>query len=160
MRRALPFALLILAAPAWAGEITGRAAVTDGDTIEIHGQRIRINGVDAPESRQICKDAAGADYRCGQAAALALDDFLSASRPTKCIEVDRDQYKRIVADCYRADGASVAAWMVRKGHALDWRRYSKGRYAADQQAAQQERAGVWQGEFVEPWEHRRLKRAN
>lgn len=139
MKRALPFALLILVTPAWAGEITGRAAVIDGDTVDIHGQRVRINGVDAPESRQICKDARGADYRCGQAAALALDDYLSASRPTKCIEVDRDRYGRTVADCYRADGASVAAWMVRQGHALDWPRYSKGRYAGEQRTAQQER---------------------
>jgi endonuclease YncB( thermonuclease family) len=27
-------------------EITGRASVIDGDTIEIHGQRIRLHGVD------------------------------------------------------------------------------------------------------------------
>lgn len=31
--------------------ITGTASVIDGDTIEIHGQRIRFHGIDAPESR-------------------------------------------------------------------------------------------------------------
>jgi len=31
------------------------ASVIDGDTIEVHGQRIRIHGIDAPESRQLCR---------------------------------------------------------------------------------------------------------
>ena len=141
-----------------ADAVTGRASVIDGDTIEIHGQRIRLNGVDAPESRQLCQDSNGKEYRCGQAAALALDDYLAAGRPTRCVEVDRDRYRRIVADCFRADGASVAAWLVRNGHALDWPRYSKGRYVDDQQTARQVKVGIWRGLFVEPWEWRRGKR--
>lgn len=43
-------------------------------SIEIHGQRIRLHGIDAPESRQLCDDARGKPYRCGQKAALALSD--------------------------------------------------------------------------------------
>ena len=47
----------------------------DGDTIDIHGERIRLFGIDAPESRQTCTDAArDTTYRCGQRAAEALDD--------------------------------------------------------------------------------------
>ncbi|TIW00755.1 MAG: thermonuclease family protein, partial [Mesorhizobium sp.] len=44
--------------------IAGVASVIDGDTIEVHGQRIRFNGIDAPESKQYCDDAKGFEYPC------------------------------------------------------------------------------------------------
>jgi endonuclease YncB( thermonuclease family) len=138
--------------------IVGRASVVDGDTIDIGKERIRFNGVDAPESWQRCKDAAGKDYRCGAVAAEALDAWLAKSRPTRCEFLNRDQHKRVVGNCFRADGASVAAWLVRNGHALDWPRYSKGAYAKDQAAARRAGAGIWQGSFVEPWEARKARR--
>lgn len=37
-----------------ADDIIGVASVTDGDTIVIHEERIRLEGVDSPETRQIC----------------------------------------------------------------------------------------------------------
>lgn len=140
------------------GPIVGRATVVDGDTIDIRGERIRFDGIDAPESWQKCEDATGRSYPCGRVSALALDAFLALSRPTTCHFRERDRYGRFVGDCYRADGKSIAAWMVRQGHALDWRRYSKGRFAKDQAAAKSAKSGMWRGRFLEPWEARRLRR--
>ena len=148
--------LSLFSQPAWAGQvIEGRASVIDGDTIDIQGQRIRFNGIDAPESRQPCKDGDGQAYRCGKVSAEALDKFLSQSRPTRCEVLNRDRYKRFVADCFRSDGESVSAWMARNGHAVDWPRYSKGAYAAFQADAMKERLGVWTGQFEMPWEWRK-----
>jgi len=47
---------------------------------------------------------------------------------------------------------------VRRGHALDWPRFSHGRYAGEQRLAMAEKQGVWRGSFQNPWEWRALAR--
>lgn len=156
MLRPAALALILLATPTFAAEpITGRATVIDGDTIEIAGTRIRIQGIDAPESWQRCWDAAGKSYRCGKVASEALDGFLAASRPTRCDPLNKDRYGRTVADCFRADGKSIGPYMVRTGNALDYRQYSKGAYAEDEAHAKAAKAGMWQGRFDAPWDARK-----
>lgn len=148
----LVFALALSIAPAVgvkAAEIIGRASVIDGDTIDVQGVRIRFDGIDAPESYQRCADKAGRSYRCGKASADALDAFLAESRPIICRKTGRDR-KRIVALCNRADGADVNRWLVANGYAIDWPKYSRGRYAAEQSRAQKAKAGMWSGSFEWP----------
>lgn len=152
--RLLTSALSIGAAlvmPAVAAEpITGRATVIDGDTIEIRGERIRLHGVDAPESWQQCENAAGSNYRCGNEAAFAPERFLAASRPTHCRIVDRDRHKRFVGVCFRADGREVNRWLVESGNAVDWEKYSNGAYANAQAFARSRAVGIWRGKFQLP----------
>jgi endonuclease YncB( thermonuclease family) len=152
------FAALILASipDAFADDLAGRASVIDGDTLEIHGTRIRLWGIDAPELDQLCRNRSSEHYRCAQKAANDLDSFI-VRRPVECVEVDRDQYKRAVAVCAVA-GIDLADWMVRNGHALDWPQYSKGDYAAAQDEAKRAERGMWSGGFVEPWRYRTCRR--
>ncbi len=157
MARALAVAIVLLVAalaPAAHADVAGRASVIDGDTIEVHGQRIRLHGIDAPESAQLCLTE-DKRWRCGQQAALALDDKI-AGRPVACAEKDRDRYGRIVAVC-RAGGQDLNAWLVAEGWALAYRRYSTD-YVDEEGTARAARKGVWRGPFVPPWDWRRGQR--
>lgn len=158
--RLLPLAaatLLLLAMPATSmAEVTGEASVLDADTLEIHGQRIRLWGVDAPESRQTCQDAQSRTYRCGQRAVLVISDWIGA-RPLSCTTIDRDQYGRDVSKCTVA-GQDVGEHLVRAGWAIDYREYSRGAYAAPEREARAAKRGLWAGHFEEPAAWRRNER--
>jgi endonuclease YncB( thermonuclease family) len=151
MRSYLLLALLITT-PALADPIVGRASVIDGDTLEVRGTRIRLHGIDAPESAQLCKDAAGKDYHCGQTAALALSDHIG-KRLVSCDPRDTDRYGRVVAVCW-AETEDLNAWMVRQGHAIACRRYVED-YANAELTAKALRTGIWAGTIQGPsgWRH-------
>jgi endonuclease YncB( thermonuclease family) len=163
MRRALALSigLLALNAPAWASDIVGKASVIDGDTIEIHGQRIRLWGIDAPESDQLCRGSDSLHYQCGRLAANALATlFVAIPRPVTCSPTGLDQYGRTLAVCFLGEpGPDIGKWLVANGHALDWPQYSKGQYAEDQRGAEKSERGVWRGSFVEPWKYRACRRS-
>jgi endonuclease YncB( thermonuclease family) len=150
---------LIIVSPEMAAaqeQIVGQASVIDGDTLEIRGIRIRLFGIDAPESDQTCHDDDGKLYRCGQKAANDLSEFIGA-KTVSCAPQDIDRYGRTVAVCSVAT-IDTADWLVRKGLAFDWPQYSKGRYAGAQKEAERTGDGMWGGQWVVPWRYRECKR--
>jgi endonuclease YncB( thermonuclease family) len=148
-------AALLVPQSAAALEMAGRATVVDGDTIEIRGERLRLHGIDAPESGQLCLDERGARYRCGQRAAVALADRIGTA-PVRCDLLDRDRYDRHIARCFQGD-TDLNRWMVLHGQAVAYRRYST-EYVSVEAHARGQRIGVWQGDFDLPWEWRRKNR--
>lgn len=151
----LALALFVVApTPAKAETLTGRASVVDGDTLTIHGQRVRLHGIDAPETGQTCT-ARGEDFRCGQTAALVLADKIGR-RSVVCEGNEHDRYGRLTAVC-TLRGQDLNAWMVTQGWALAYRAYSSDYVRQEEHAAARKR-GLWQGAFVAPWEWRRSRR--
>ncbi len=134
--------------------LLGTASVIDGDTIEIHGQRIRLHGIDAPESRQECTRSGGTSWRCGQQATLALSDRIGRS-VVRCDPRDRDRYGRIIAICFKGT-EDLSRWMVASGWAVAYRKYALD-YVADEERAHLARIGIWSENFDMPWDWRSQK---
>lgn len=130
--------------------LSGPAQVIDGDTLDVGGVRVRLHGIDAPESAQTCL-AGGERWRCGQRATRALRNRID-SRTVACEERDRGHYGRMVAVC-RLGGSDLNAWMVSEGWALAYRRFSR-EYEAEEASAKAARRGLWRGDFVAPWDWR------
>jgi endonuclease YncB( thermonuclease family) len=148
-------ALALLATPAAAETIAGRARVIDGDTIEVRHTRIRLHGIDAPELHQECHRKAAAValvYPCGREARAALERIIGAGEVT-CEGRDRDRYGRTVATC-TARGNDIGREMVREGWAVAFTRYSRT-YVADESEARAAGRGIWAGAFEIPADWRR-----
>lgn len=155
VRSILIAAIIALPSQSAAQTITGVASVIDGDTLEIRNQRIRLYGIDAPESRQLCLDAAGERWRCGQRAALALADEIGRA-PVECRVRGTDRYERAISVCAQA-GTDLNACMVRQGWAVAYRRYSQDYISAEEEARRTHR-NLWAGKFDMPWNWRRVRR--
>jgi endonuclease YncB( thermonuclease family) len=136
-------------------DIEGRAEVTDGDTLNINGQRIRLHGIDAPESAQSCTTASGGSYSCGRDSTRALEEK-TKGRYVSCERRDVDRYGRMVAVCY-AKGENLNHWMVSEGWAVAYTRYSWAYVPAETKARLTGR-GIWAGEFTTPEDWRRSNR--
>jgi len=146
------FAVSVLSACVETETIQGKASVIDGDTIDIHNTRIRLHGIDAPESSQRCLNESDQNYRCGRDAAFALDDLIG-NKVVSCVERDVDRYGRTIAVCY-VDDTDLNEYLVRAGLAVAYRQYSND-YVSAEREAHSARRGLWRGQFDMPWDWRR-----
>lgn len=144
-------AAVVFGGTAAAAEITGHARVVDGDTLYLDGAKIRFNGIDAPETDQVCLDDHGKHWACGITARDKLVEHIGASEVT-CSTVGTDQYGRFLAQC-RVGEDDLQRWLVRQGLALSYRQYSHA-YDADEEVAHQHSTGMWSGAFIAPWDWR------
>jgi len=159
-------AALAVADPAPA-TFSGNAVAVDGDTIRVGSLRVRLWGVDAPESAQACFRAApasgaqrasmGISWPCGQHATAVMQQMLARDPVVTCQARATDRYGRTVAVCRNKDG-DMGARLVAQGFAVAYRRYSTA-YADQEEAAKAEKLGIWSGTFTMPeiWrqQHRR-----
>jgi endonuclease YncB( thermonuclease family) len=115
---------------------------------------MRLHGIDAPESAQTCI-AGGQRLACGRRSANVPDGKIDR-RAVRCEGRDRDRYGRLIAVCY-VGSTDLNAWLVRNGWALADLRYSRD-YVPEERRAEADEAGIWQGEFVPPWDWRQGER--
>ena len=147
-----------------AQEIIGIPRIVDGDTVHIKEYKIRLEGIDAPEIRQKCKKEKlkissiigftfYKDYNCGEVSKENLEAKVDRSI-IKCISSSKDRYERYLAKCFK-NKINLNRWMVRNGHAVAYRRYSK-EYIIDEEFAKENKLGLWRGKFVLPEKWRKL----
>ena len=118
--------------------------VVDGDTINVAGQSVRLQGIDAPES----------DQPHGGTATAAFQARVLNRKVTLDVQ-GTDRYGRQIAVVY-LDEQNLNQWLVQSGHAWEYDQYSKdpalGRL--EREARQAER-GLWsKADPVPPWQWR------
>lgn len=97
--------------------ISGKCYVIDGDTIQIGKVRLRLAGIDAPEM----------EHPWGKKAKWELVRLCKGQTITAELEPSIS-YDRVVATCLLPDGRDLSAEMVKAGLALDWPKFSGGKY--------------------------------
>ena len=145
-------------------EIYGVPKIIDGDTVHINNKKIRLEGIDAPEIKQQCKKNFlkisayicfnfTKDYSCGVVSKNKLIEKINNTE-INCISTSKDRYKRYLATCYK-EKINLNKWMVRRGYAVAYKRYSKD-YVRDENYARENKLGIWQGKFIRPEKWRKL----
>jgi micrococcal nuclease len=155
MRLLLPLLITISLASNANADFTGEVVgVIDGDTIEVmhngESERVRLQGIDAPEKRQAF----------GRASKRAASD-LSFGQEVTVQERGRDRYGRTLGEVILPDDRSLNREMVRSGHAWRYRKYSNDATLDRlESSARQSRRGLWEDDGAEPpWDYRKAKRA-
>lgn len=122
--------------------LSGDATVSDGDSLEIAGIRVRLRGIDAPELDQRCvRD--GEEYRCGEEARDVLA-ALADRGPVECRGWEYDRFGRLLAHCMAGE-TDLNRAMVERGWAVAY-----GDYGAEEATARETRTGLWSGSFEPP----------
>ena len=138
--------------------IYGKPIVIDGDTINLNNKVIRFSGIDAPESYYRDKEKVcylnKKKIFCGELSKKKLKEKIGNEFVLCKRERNTDIYGRILAECF-IKYESLSKFMVRNGYAFDFVRYSKEKYAKDEEYAKTNKLGIWNMKFEYPWEWRK-----
>ncbi len=148
----LALALLIIAKleNEQALRFTGPYVAVDGDTLAAAGERLRIEGIDAPELGQTCERADGSTYACGEEARRTLRALVSDGA-WECSGTRRDRYQRLLVVCKQGLD-DLGERLVASGAAV-----ADGRYLVAEGEARGAGEGIWAGRFERPSDWRRLR---
>ena len=127
--------------------VKGRAIIIDGDTIKINNEKIRFGGIDAPE-----RGIVGHKLSKEKLKKKIGNNLINCIR-----EKNKDYWKRTVAECFIND-ESLSSFMVINGYACDYVKYSKKKYAKEQQYAKTKKLGIWNMKFNLNWEKKCKKK--
>ena len=99
--------------------------VLDADTIVFNEEKIRLYGIDAPETNQYCYVNREA-WPCGKQATEYLKNLLKdvSLSSLNCKISSKDRYSRSIGVCYLED-QNINRNLVENGWALAYREYSK-----------------------------------
>lgn len=136
----------------FAENLEGIAHVIDGDTIVVGGAKVRLHGIDAPETDQLCLNDIGDSIPCGIESRNQLFGKIE-NKHVVCNVGGVDRYRRLLGTCY-LNQSDINEWMVRNGWAIAFIRYSTV-YSAVETDARVNRRGLWKGAFIAPWDWRR-----
>lgn len=131
--------------------LIGLAHAIDGDTLLVGGIRVRLEGIDTPESQQTCTTATGTIWNCGIEAQKLLTRLI-AHQTVSCEERGLDAYKRVLGVCHTG-AVELNAELVRQGLAFAFVRYSQS-YVGLEATARAARIGIWAGTAQAPWDYR------
>ncbi|CAL7960076.1 micrococcal nuclease [Gammaproteobacteria bacterium] len=150
------------------GFTTKEVRVVDGDTIAItKGNKkwnIRLQGIDAPESKQTCINKVDNKvWDCGIESGEALRKELALCNvKNKCCVtiIGTDKYGRSIGFVKIGEGKDtidINQHMVRSGWAVAYRQYLTA-YVNDEDKAHIEKKGIWSSEFAMPSDFRHAKK--
>ena len=148
------FILVFFFNQAYAETIFGTAKIVDGDTIHIGSNKIRLHAIDAPEIKQRCIKN-NRKWRCGLESKRFLKNLIGNDQ-IQCDTKGRDKYNRYIGVCYK-NNIDLNSEMVINGWAIAYIYYSLD-YFNEEKVAKSKKAGIWIGQFEEPYLFRKKNR--
>ena len=92
-------------------------------------------------------------YQCGIRSKKFLVSLIN-NKKVKCVRIDIDRYKRIIAECF-TNNTNLNRELVKSCWALAYREYTLD-YVIDEQFAQENSLGIWKGTFIHPKKWRKI----